>query len=881
MAHIKGGELPWRLGALSLALIAVGVAWRAAWAADVTIDSAEETSFETSAPDGVSPGNIFIEETGSITVGNGPALSLDAIGFNVTNQGTVQTTDETNATGVRLEGGASGTFANEGTIINSFDGAEGNDLSGIEVAGTGIFLGTIDLLETSSISVLGTNSQGLHIITPLDGMITNAGTITVTGAGSYGVRIDDTVTGLFANTGSITVSGSDGILTGLGIGAGGSLGAFDNTGTISVSSSAEGTVSAFGVHLMPGGTLTSITNSGTISASANGGTATAIALLDESGTLTSLSNDGLISTQINDLSDDIALDDASRAIAIDVSNSSSAFALTNTGEILGDVVLGSGSDTVVFDMGSYDPDGDGIADPASFAGDMEFGSGTDTLTLLNGSSFTGSTTYAGTLSILVDNSRIISGLDQVVQASDLILQNGSTLGIIVATDDPAAVQYTIAGTVTLDGTTTIEYDFEDIVPVGTQIAVIEADTLNVTGGIASLTSSGVPFLYEVENSLVTGAGTDSLVTTITGFRNAEQLGLSTIASAAYDAVFDSFGLGTSVSQTFASIVDGDTFRSQYRALLPDYSDSVRQMVIALQQDWIGAIVHGTTEDVTRDGARPPNVWVNMSGNRFSREQTSNHEGYEGQSYNISAGMDWPILGADGIGAALLFGGGFVEEDFENAVETKISSFQLGTYGVWSFGQLQSVIHVDFGATVISAERQFPSLDGVLTTDGDRTGTQIGGGAELFYELSYGRALIRPEVGLRFLHLSEPSYTESGGGDGFDLTIDQRTTTSVRARTGVSAAWNFDRDYGYFRPHARLAIAQELGDDSLTTSGSFVGSNETFALVNEDLVGTMLEGSTGLKFVTFDDSAVLDLEYGMRSGDEFTSHAIRAGFTFAY
>jgi outer membrane autotransporter protein len=65
---------------------------------------------------------------------------------------------------------------------------------------------------------------------------------------------------------------------------------------------------------------------------------------------------------------------------------------------------------------------------------------------------------------------------------------------------------------------------------------------------------------------------------------------------------------------------------------------------------------------------------------------------------------------------------------------------------------------------------------------------LGGGVS--YELRSGSAFLRPTLGVDYLKLDEDGYSDTGGGNALDLTVDERTSDELAGSAGIVAGLDF-------------------------------------------------------------------------------------------
>ena len=218
-------------------------------AAPPTISDAETNPVRTSTANNGSPSDVTITSSGSLrpTSNAAPAVTIDSSN-NVTNNGLIAFTGINGATGIRVDGGATGEIINAGTISigetttghgtnqGFVDGpfANGGDRFGIRIDTpfTGVSDGgkTIAIKNSGTINVVGENSAGILVDTDLTGDIVSSGSITIIGGNkdtsdiSYGIHATGgTITGNVTLTGSISATGQNVIALALDNGAKGAV----------------------------------------------------------------------------------------------------------------------------------------------------------------------------------------------------------------------------------------------------------------------------------------------------------------------------------------------------------------------------------------------------------------------------------------------------------------------------------------------------------------------------------------------------------------------------------------------------------------------------------------------------------------------------------
>ncbi|MDM7956087.1 autotransporter domain-containing protein [Blastomonas sp.] len=214
----------------------------AAALAQTSVTTARTTPIATSSANNGAADSIRITSTGSVKPASGVAVTIDS-NHNVTNEGTIQTTDASNSAGILAVAGTSGTITNSGVIVldenytptdtdndGDIDGpyAQGQNRFGIRTLGA--LTGSV--IHSGSITIEGNTSAGISLEGPLTGSLVSSGTISMLGDNSAGMRAG-AVSGNVALTGTIAATGANSMAVSL-------------TGPIGGALTVQGTVTATG-----------------------------------------------------------------------------------------------------------------------------------------------------------------------------------------------------------------------------------------------------------------------------------------------------------------------------------------------------------------------------------------------------------------------------------------------------------------------------------------------------------------------------------------------------------------------------------------------------------------------------------------------------------
>ena len=205
--------------------------------AETVISTTVATPVATATAANGARDDIKISTAGTIQpTAPGAAVTLNSDN-KVINEGAIKFQNVSDATGILVIGGTTGSVKQAGTIVidesteikdtdgdGDLDGpfATGAGRYGIRVTGPAAFHGDVTQ-SGGSISIEGADSAGISVETAIDGSVRTVGAITVTGDRSYGVHTAGTVGGDVAIHSAVTVQGAGNVAVATDDNVGGKL----------------------------------------------------------------------------------------------------------------------------------------------------------------------------------------------------------------------------------------------------------------------------------------------------------------------------------------------------------------------------------------------------------------------------------------------------------------------------------------------------------------------------------------------------------------------------------------------------------------------------------------------------------------------------------
>lgn len=645
------------------------------------------------------------------------------------------------------------------------------------------------------------------------------------------------IAGGLRNEGTIAVLAVEGDATAIRFGEGASTPTIINTGNITSGVSGGDTASqSTTVRIEAGANVGSFVNNGNILAVASGGVSSTTALVDLSGTLTSITNNRSIQTNVtaNDDGDPVT----GTNTAIDVSANTTGVTLTQNGV----TSTASASDP--------DTDGDGVTDANEpiIHGDIKFGSGADLMDIRNGT-VTGDISFgAGADRLDITGGAVVRGAvtdsdgaltinvtKGVLDARQTSIQTITDLSVgadgdLIVTVDPTnnrAGGFNVTGTANLATGAGLGVRFESLLTAPTRFNLIDAGTLNVGQLDMASFEKNSPYLYVVEGGVDAANG---VVFADVRQRSTTEAGMIASEASMYDAFYSALSRDADVRAAFLSQLSRDDFFNLYEQLLPEHSGGPLMSL----SSGVDAVTRALTGRNASAAPGETSAWVQEINFYADKEKTDTY-GFRSEGFGVAGGVERGTgLGALGISVAFTSSD---LEDPESEAEEVLSAnlLELGLY--WrAQGQYWTTwARAAAGYATFESERRLVGGGLNLTSTSDWNGLTLSAAAGASYERNFGRFSIRPEIYAEYFSLSEDGHVESGGGNGFDLEIDDRDGHLFSATAAVNIGMAMGED-SWLRPELRLGWRQNISVDPGETIARFRSGGPDFRLSPETIEG---------------------------------------------
>lgn len=699
-------------------------------------------------------------------------------------------------------------------------------------------------------------------------------------------------------SGSVSASAYDADAISLHLNAGAIVPQIVIDGSVASSIISEDHYTAAAIVIEAGATASSLTNSGAITATVSGEAGDAIAVIDRSGTLTSITNTGAIGAAVTATDDDDDTDDddtdttnetvTGRAIALDLSANTTGVKLVQTGVDDGD----DGDDDVADD----DEDGDGVDDTdepsivgaiyfgsgdddvqilnGTVAGDIAFGAGANTLFIDGGASVEGAiTANAGTLALTIGTGDLRVSNTGAIDLETLNLGSGATLVLTVDPDAGAYTQLDVAGAATTADGAKLGVQLTSFLEDEATYTLIQAGSLT-SGALDSSLLGEIPYLYNA--SLVTDTAAGEVNLTLDR-KSATDLALPSAVASAYEPIVSALNLDTEVRDAFLAQTTRSGFMGVYSQMLPDHQGAVAELVASG-----GKAVSRAVED--RQGPDAGGFWVQETAVAVVRDDATDDPGYKAWTLGLVAGAETGRFPVGVVGATLAGTSGKVENgDHVSGDSMVVNTLEAGGY--WRLVEGGLALNARGGASWVGVTNQraiavYDEDDVRIlfrNAKGKWSGAALTGRFSASYEARFGRYYLRPVASLDYFWLREDGYTESGGGEAVDLSVEERASHRLDGFVGLAGGARYGDD-GWWGPEMQVGWRTLSGENGKTI-GRFVSGTDDFTLLADEVTGSgaVIRGAVKGE----DVGAAFAVEGGAEMRDDLAVYDLRLAAHFRF
>jgi uncharacterized protein with beta-barrel porin domain len=700
--------------------------------------------------------------------------------------------------------------------------------------------------------------------------------------------------GILNSGGNIDAASIDAAAVGLDIGPFANVPYFYNTGEFvaRATDSTENTLgatqgtkggNATGIIVAAGSTFSTLINTGTFLADARGRTFNAVALQDNSGTLTYFENTGSYQATIAPLS-------TGRTIAADLSRSTRNIDFRNSGTLTGDVIMGSGNDSFFSTAGTVRGNYSfGAGDESvtirntTFTGGIDLGTGNHLVVIEGASKFSGGIARgAGTTTLNVFNSDVAITGGRSIQTTTGRVAGTSTLDISIDGVNAARPLIEATGLFTIDPGVKLTTRLSGLVTQSSTVTVISAGQLQLGIPLAQLGTGSTSYIYGFQYRIAP-ANPNQLLLDVTR-RTAAQLGMARNIGATYENALTALAADNELFGVIAANTTKAGFEGALSQLMPDSSDATLYAALRTQNLAYG-VIRNRLSGIPRTTGRAAGTdyssfWVQQLGSYGKRDAEGEQPGYKMYSVGIATGFDTQFTPQLKGGMSLTQVWSLPDELNTADRPMRISTTQMDFYGRHQNGA--AFTQGIFGAAYNAHRSQRRVVIDTVTREpkGKWKGWHLGGAVDTGAVIRMDQLRLTPYLRGSYIRTHENGYTETGGGNGVNLTTSGRNQDSMRAGAGLIAQRRFTvfQDVGV-EAELRGDLARELSSDPANITARFASGGATFTSIGQspdkNIFG--LGASLGVRDIFTAFSIDSDAE---KSGG-FFGHTLSATFRFRF
>ena len=505
--------------------------------------------------------------------------------------------------------------------------------------------------------------------------------------------------------------------------------------------------------------------------------------------------------------------------------------------IFGDIIFGSGNDTLTASAGSIN-------------GAIDFGSGANVFTLTGAAPETQTTSFAGTLTSSGTLDVTVSGLSSLTLVeqeelgsaplSSLTLDGAANLGVII---DPAKITpgmaVIVADTLVLNGDEyTISPHLTALVAEPYSFTIIEtgSDLSALNDTINNQIGSEVGYVYNVELSTHDLGATQSIDATFS-LKSAEELGLNTVETAAYPVVLSYFTDNAALGHALTDLNDAESFTAAFDQILPQYGDGTMLLQAAMLEAANGAVGE-RLRLITKGGQARAHWWVQQQGAHIDRTATSEAPEISGSGFGIAFGYDARVGRLDALGILGQMMWTNIDEGNGALSDAHAEMFGLGAYAAENFGPVLWNLNATVGIGSMRSERTVTvsSVSDLLSADWD--GTQYAVSTGLQVPMLKGAHKLQAEISGDYYRLDHDNFSETETyNSGLAMQVENGNSSLASASIGLRGQYDVAtraRDDISVVPSYFLGYRSIVAHDRYQADVSFVGGGERFTVMSQDM-----------------------------------------------
>ncbi|MDG1708171.1 MAG: autotransporter outer membrane beta-barrel domain-containing protein, partial [Emcibacteraceae bacterium] len=591
-------------------------------------------------------------------------------------------------------------------------------------------------------------------------------------------------------------------------------------------------------------------------------------------------------------------DSTGESIAVDLSNNTTSINFESTHNIIGDVHLGSGVNTIRLEgitQEEYD-DLYKFYDDAGFEesvfidlldrnlnGTIFLEGGSATLDMYKNTVLTGGI-YSpnGQLNVTLNDISELRVLpDIALNVENLKLNDESKLVVEISNEGTFTGGVHASGDVTFSPNSELKVDIQALVGVQDSFEIITANSLTIDGSSNIINSNDQLYIYDIQTTIDANSLSVGLRR-----KGAVELGLSENLSQIYEASIPALIANSDVAAEISSIVTEEEFAEIYTQMMPNsITQASRQILMNSNNLSLGA-VSAQLDNLRRlkyipDGKllSGQSMWAQQYGTMYNHDATAYEKGANGFTFGIAAGYELAVTKRGAIGISIAKNFADIKLDNAGLSRMGMENTQAGIYGGIWFSDFFVQAQANVGLLDFESDRDVLFQTGKRTSTADWGGLQYSSSLKAGYQVNLGSFSLTPTAAINYLNIKQDAYTEAGGGGGIDLAVDEYRTSSMTSNLKMELAYTKaiggEGSVGNFSVGIHGGWLNELKDDVSSVTANFAGYDSPFTLTGNPLDKNAYQAGAGVYFVTAITN--FSLVYDVDWKDNYMAHSAMMNF----
>jgi Autotransporter beta-domain len=360
-----------------------------------------------------------------------------------------------------------------------------------------------------------------------------------------------------------------------------------------------------------------------------------------------------------------------------------------------------------------------------------------------------------------------------------------------------------------------------------------AGTLS-TGTFAPDAVGNAPFLFFANATTVPGTGGAPAAIDLTVTRKtAAQLGFNTAEGNALTAVLTAAPLNPAIQSALLAPTTQSGLKAVYDQLLPNQGQGLFDALNSAAES-VSGLISSPPDNGQRVGGS--SLWLQEVNEQVNRTGIDSPGSYT-KLVGIVGGWEHMGIAGGALGLTLAY-----YNDSEIPTASQGGSgvvgnlVEAGIYYRRSIGNFTFAARGGIGGAFFDSDREFLAPNTTLNAVAHYNAIFYDGHIGVSYKQSViGRFYIRPELSADYLDMHFGSYTETGGGPGFDLAVDSQTDSQLTGAADLAIGRSWGQD-AWVQSEVRLGVREVLVDSLGDTVAEFGGGAPFFVTPDNEAGG---------------------------------------------